>query len=185
MNTRKTLALTVAAAATLACSLPACSQPTSGQSAYAQPAPTDGPPPGAGYGPPAGGGRGYGRSMTLAAYQARFRDRILQADADHDGRVSLAEWTAYRAAHSGEGEGGRGGGRGFGDPTRQFQMMDANQDGYLTVAEIDAASAQRFARMDANHDGVLTPDERRPMRGGMGGGGMGGGEPTQPLPPPQ
>ena len=45
-------------------------------------------------------------------------------------------------------------------------MMDANHDGYVTPAEIDAISAQRFARMDANHDGVVTPDERRAMRGG-------------------
>jgi Ca2+-binding EF-hand superfamily protein len=120
--------------------------------------------------------------VTLAEYQARSRDRILQADADHDGRVSLAEWTAYqterREGSNGEGrggDGGRWGGRGFGgDPARQFQMMDANHDGYVTPTEIDAASAERFARMDANHDGMLTPDERRPMRGG--------GEPEQPPP---
>ena len=37
-------------------------------------------------------------------------------------------------------------------------MLDADHDGFVTVAEIDAASAARFARMDANHDGVVTPD---------------------------
>ena len=97
--------------------------------------------------------------------------------------MSLAEWTAYRAARDGEGEGARESGRGFGDPTRQFQMMDANRDGYVTAAEIDAVSAQRFARLDANHDGVLTPDERRAMYRGGREGAM-GGEPAQPLPQP-
>ena len=194
MNRHRTVALTVAAAAVLACALPACSQP--GSNASGQPASAGGPHPGAGYGAPPSGGRGFGRSLTLADYQARFRDRILQADADRDGRVSLAEWTAYRAERraerqgaegpGGEGQGGEGAesGRG-GDPARQFERMDANRDGYVTPAEIDAVSAQRFARLDANHDGVLTPDERHAMRGGRGGGVMGDGEPTQPLPPPQ
>ncbi len=183
MNSKRTFALAVAAATVLGFALPACSQPAPDQDASGQPALGGASPSGGSYGR-MGGGRGFGRSMTLADYQARFRDRIMQADTDHDGRVSLAEWTAYRAERSGEGQGGEGsGGRhgGFGDPARQFQMMDANHDGYVTPAEIDAASAERFARMDANHDGVLTPDERRAMRGG----GMGGGEPTQPLPPPQ
>ena len=194
MNSQKTLALTVAAAAVLACALPACSQP--GSNASGQPAPPGGPPPGTGYGPPVGVGRGFGRSVTLAEYQARFRDRIMQADTDRDGRVSLAEWTAYRAERNAErrgpegpgaeGQGGEGAeGRRGGDPTRQFERMDANRDGYVTPAEIDAVSAQRFARLDANHDGVLTANERHAMRGGRGGGAMGAGEPTQPLPPPQ
>ena len=176
MTQNRTFALAVAAAAALSFALPACSQPAPGQDSSAQPASGEGSGPG--YRPP-GGGRGDGRPVTLAEYQARFHDRIMQADTDHDGRVSLAEWTAYRAERGKEGGGGRRGG--FGDPTRQFQMMDANHDGYVTPAEIDVASAERFARMDANHDGVLTPDERRAMRGG----GMGGGEPAQPLPPPQ
>ena len=175
MILNRTLAFAAAAAAVLSFALPVCAQPPPGPYGSGQPA---GSPPAEGYGQP-NGGRGYGRPITLAEYQARFRDRIMAADTDHDGRVSLAEWTAYRAQRGGEGGGRHGGGGGLGDPTRQFQMMDANRDGYVTPAEIDAASTARFARMDANHDGVLTPDERRPMRGG----GM-GGEPTQPLPPP-
>ena len=117
--------------------------------------------------------------MTLADYETRQRDRIMRADADHDGRISLAEWTAYQAQRregsGGEGRGGHWSGGGFGgDPTRQFQTLDANHAGYVTPAEIDAASAVRFASMDANHDGVVTPDERRAMRGG-----------EQTAPPPQ
>jgi hypothetical protein len=177
----KTLALAAAAAAALACAPPAFSQPAPGQAVSGQAWPDGSLSPAEGYGPHRGGGRGFGRPVTLADYQARFRDRILQADTDHDGRVSLAEWTAYRAARGGDEEGGHEGGRGFGDPTRQFQMMDANRDGYVTASEIDAVSAERFARLDANHDGVVSPDERRALRGGA----TGGGEPAQPLPPPQ
>ena len=182
MNGKTIFALTLAA--TLASGVTAHAQPASSSNVPAQPG-SAGRSPG-GYGAPEGGGRGFGRAITLADYQARFRDRILQADTDHDGRVSLAEWTAYRTERSGGGEGGEGrrGGAGFGDPTRQFQMMDANHDGYVTAAEIDAASAERFARMDANHDGVLTPDERPAMRGGQGDRGT-GGESGQSPPPPQ
>ena len=135
--------------------------------ALAQPAPDQ--PPAAegaapGDAPPAGGDRYGGGSQTLAEFQARYRERLMRADADHDGRVSLAEWTAAHPPRDG-GE-GYGGGRGWGDPARQFQMLDADHDGFVTPAEIDAVSAARFTRMDANHDGVLTPDERMAMRHG-------------------
>ena len=185
LNSIKAIALAVAASAILASAPAVCAQPAPASDRPGQPASVGGSSPDAAYGARADGGRGSGRAMTLADYQSRFRDRILQADTDHDGRVSLAEWSAYQAQRSSggqEGEGRRHGG-GFGDPTRQFQMMDVNRDGYVTAAEIDTASAERFARMDANHDGVLTPDERRAMRGGRGGSAE--GQPGQQPPPSQ
>ena len=143
---------------------PVAAQPLPGDTSPAQPT------QGRGY------GRGGGRSMTLAEFQARYRDRLMQADTDHDGRISLAEFMAARQAEPG-GE-GRGG-----DPERQFQKLDANRDGFITPAEVDAFSAERFARMDSNHDGVVTPEERRAARGGRYDGSPGGA--VQPLPPPQ
>ena len=131
--------------------------------------------------PPAqrrGYGRGGGRSVTLAEFQARYRDRLMQADTDHDGRISLAEFMAARQAEPGGGGEGRGG-----DPERQFQRLDANHDGFVTPAEVDGFSAERFARMDTNHDGVVTPEERMARRGGGYGGSASGA--VQPLPPPQ
>ena len=40
-----------------------------------------------------------------------------------------------------------------------FQEMDANHDGKVTQAEIDAFEAARAAEIDTNHDGKITADE--------------------------
>ncbi len=153
----------------------------------AQPGSADGPPPAYGQGGAAGQGGG---GVTLAEFQARYRARLMRADTDHDGRISLSEFMAARERQdqgqgSGDGQGSAEGQGGQGrNPTRQFQILDSNRDGYVTPAEIDAVSAQRFARMDANHDGVLTPEERAASRGRRSYGGEGGSA-VQPLPPPQ
>jgi hypothetical protein len=91
--------------------------------------------------PPAGGG------MTLDSFLARQTARIMAADTDGDGRVSRAEMAALPE-------------RGGGDPSRRFDRMDANHDGYLDASEIRAALTRRFQRMDRNGDGVVSPDER-------------------------
>lgn len=125
-------------------------------------------PPQGGPGAMAGPGRGP-QAVSLAQFQMRQRRRMMKADTDHDGRISLAEWTAWREAHPGP-HGGHG------DPARQFSRLDLNHDGYITPDEIDAMSARRFARMDANHDGTVTPDEREAM-------GAGGADAPEPLAP--
>jgi hypothetical protein len=130
---------------------------------------------------------------SLADFQAAARQRLMQADTDHDGKLSQSEFAAGMAAlRAGEGRSDRpdgarspggGGGR---DPSRMFKMLDSNGDGFLDAAEIDAMSARRFARMDANGDGKVTAEEREAGRvqwrgrmgggmNGMGGMGMGGG----------
>ncbi len=108
-------------------------------------------------------------NVTLAQFQMRQRNRLMKADTDHDGRISLAEWTAWQEAHPGPNGV-------HGDPARMFARLDLNHDGYITPDEIDAMAARRFARADANHDGVVTPEERAALRGGAE-------EPAQPLTP--
>ena len=128
------------------------------------------------------GGQGGGQGGRGGGMFARY-------DADHDGKVSLAEYEAGRMM--------------------QFKRMDADGNGSLSFAEIDAATAMaaqrggpmadmmkarndalkaadtngdqsisadefkayadaEFKKMDANNDGVLTEDEMRAAMGGMG-----------------
>ena len=97
-------------------------------------------------------------SMTLAQFQQRQSERMLAADTDGDGRISLAEWTARPA-------------RGKGDPAKLFKRMDANHDGFLDKTEIQSALAFRFRRMDTNGDGIVMPDERMAARNARQKGG--------------
>jgi predicted O-methyltransferase YrrM len=66
-----------------------------------------------------------------------------------------------------------------GPPSPLLQMFDADRDGALSAAEIDAAAA-KLRDLDANKDGKLTAEElpRGPGgRGGPGGPGAGRGGP--------
>ncbi len=45
-----------------------------------------------------------------------------------------------------------------------FQEMDANKDGKVAQAEIDAFEAARAAEIDANHDGKITAEEIQAFR---------------------
>jgi hypothetical protein len=119
-----------------------------------------------GYGPEGPGPQGYGgsrnmRNMTLQQFQSRQVANLMKMDSDHDGRVSLAEWTAWHEAHP-----GRGGGQ-F-DPQRSFARNDLNHDGYITPDEMASVAAKRYARME---------------NGAPGMGPGGGGPPPQPLGP--
>lgn len=108
--------------------------------------------------------------MTLPQFQAEGRSRMLERDADGDGKISATEFAAggRRGAKAGPGDAQGGGGDMAG---RMFQRFDANGDGLLDKAEIDAMLQRRFERLDADHDGIVTAEERQAMRG-RGGGGM-------------
>lgn len=95
--------------------------------------------------------------MSLQAFQAMVRERMMRGDADGDGKLSKAEWTASKA-----------GARAKVDPGTIFDRIDTNKDGYLEPEEIDALTAKRFERLDANHDGIVTMDERKAARRGAG-----------------
>ncbi|OHV79130.1 EF-hand domain-containing protein [Mesorhizobium sp. ORS 3428] len=87
--------------------------------------------------------------VTLATYEARREKAFMAADTNSDGKVSLAEWTAYQAQRKAKG-----------DPAKSFARMDANKDGFVDKSELDAFLAKRFAKLDKNGDGVLSADER-------------------------
>jgi Spy/CpxP family protein refolding chaperone len=141
-----------------------------------------GPPPGAqggypgpgagqqGYGPEGYGAQGGGRNMgnmTLQQFQARQVSNMMRMDTDHDGRISLAEWTAWREAHP-----GRNGAPV--DPARGFARLDLNHDGFITPDEIAGMAARRYARMQQGGARGMGP-------GMMGPGG--GNPPPEPLGP--
>ncbi|CDX26199.1 putative signal transduction protein with EFhand domain [Mesorhizobium sp. ORS 3324] len=87
--------------------------------------------------------------ITLEKFEARREKTFMAADTDGDGKVSLAEWTAFQAQRKAKG-----------DPAKSFARMDANKDGFVDKSELDAFLAKRFARLDKNSDGVLSADER-------------------------
>jgi hypothetical protein len=87
--------------------------------------------------------------LTLEEFEARREKAFMRADTDNDGKVSLAEWTAFQTARKAKG-----------DPAKSFARMDTNKDGFVDKAELDALLAKRFARLDKNGDGVLGADER-------------------------
>ncbi|MCJ2137085.1 acid-shock protein [Methylobacterium sp. J-026] len=89
--------------------------------------------------------------VDLATFQARHLKRLMRADADHDGRISRAEWTAWWEAHPGKGPS---------DPAGRFRAIDADGNGFLTAQEVDAVSTKRFARLDVDHDGHVSRAER-------------------------
>lgn len=93
-----------------------------------------------------------GNTMTLKRFQRRHAKKIMAADADGDGRISKAEFSA--AGTSGKG-----------NPEKRFAKMDSNSDGFLDRTEVDLFLANRFKRQDANGDGVLDAQEQSKGQG--------------------
>jgi len=87
--------------------------------------------------------------LSLEKFEARREKAFMRADTDNDGKVSLAEWTAFQTARKAKG-----------DPAKSFARMDANKDGFVDKGELDAFLAKRFARLDKNSDGLLDAEER-------------------------
>lgn len=80
---------------------------------------------------------------------------------------AAALWTAAAAGLAGAAlaEGGMGDmhGRGGMDLAGLFASLDADADGKVTEAEIEAAHAARFAAADSDKDGLLSSDELAQM----------------------
>lgn len=100
-------------------------------------------------------------------------DRLTEADTNHDGRITRAEFLSQRATrfdgldrnHDGViSKKDIGGLASFSSSIkRKFDQLlsfaDANHDGMVTRAEFNAAPPLVFEWADKNHDGVVTATE--------------------------
>lgn len=95
-----------------------------------------------------------------------------EADTDHNGSLSQAEFTAVRNAHFAAMDANHDGSLSGAelpqmrpDASGQTQTVahhfsaDTNNDGAISSAEFDAQAGGIFEHLDANHDGAITPAE--------------------------
>jgi hypothetical protein len=103
--------------------------------------------------------------QDLASFKAKRVEGFMRMDTDHDGRVSLAELTAFQAGRK-HGGGKNGSGK---HGEKAFHKIDANGDGFLTADEIGRAAEHRFHKLDSNGDGKVVASERAAAHHGRGG----------------
>jgi Ca2+-binding EF-hand superfamily protein len=125
--------------------------------------------------------RSRGGKMTREEYDNETRAMFAAWDANVDGIVDSAEAQAAISNRRDARHGGRGGHR----MQRIARGYDADNDGKVTLEEVQAKVTKRFARMDLDGDGKITDADLPPiMRGqkvlsggdeGMGRHGWGHG----------
>lgn len=109
--------------------------------------------------------------VTLAELRAEVTRRFQAADADRDGAVTRAEFDAYMASQfevRGDSQRAQQMRTRLEEMrTRMFRVLDADADGRLTVAEVLQPAELGFRMMDRNGDGAVAQDEvgRRGMQG--------------------
>lgn len=99
-------------------------------------------------------------ALSQAEAPGRLGQAFAQLDANRDGRLTPTELQAGRAALKGQRK-SSGGAR---------PRADADSDGVVTRAEMDAQLRARFTALDANRDGFLTREEQRAGRAQRQGG---------------
>ena len=113
-------------------------------------------------GAPRGDADGDGK-LSLTEFQTLAQKRLLRADKNADGKLSLDAWLARPVAAKRKT-----------DPSKIFMRFDANGDGLLDTTEIDALAKRRFTLLDANADGVITDEERSVRQPGAAKDNAGG-----------
>jgi hypothetical protein len=88
-------------------------------------------------------------SLTRAEAQAARSTLFDRLDADDDGAIDATE----RAALNGQGQ-----------MARSLDGADANNDGYISRAELMGQPYRGFDRLDRNNDDVVSADEIEALR---------------------
>ena len=103
------------------------------------------------------------QGMTLQQFQASNGDKLFaRLDTNKDGKISPEEFTAFRKQNAEvDAKATKAGKRG----ARMFARFDKDKDGFLSRAEADDVLAWRYKRMDANNDGILTLEELQAKKG--------------------
>lgn len=105
--------------------------------------------------------------VTLAEFKKVQADSMLgRLDGDKDGRITKAESKSMEALAA-----RFGGAKAASRIAEMWSKGDANKDGALSRAELDAGSKRRFDQVDANRDGWLSKDELATMRQNRGRAG--------------
>ncbi|MBI1196415.1 MAG: EF-hand domain-containing protein [Phenylobacterium sp.] len=125
--------------------------------------------PGPGGGPPDFDADHDGK-VTLAEFKAGEAQRqtrmFARMDANNDGKITQDEVDAMAKRAEAAGRGPRPGG----GPGGMLMRLDANHDGAVTKAEMAAGAERRFKMADTNGDGWLSKGELLMMRQKMRGG---------------
>ena len=103
-------------------------------------------------------------NVTLQEYQSSRETFIMKADTNHDGVVSRAEWDTFGKAVRRDLElGGVQGAELIGQGS-WWTALDANKDGMVTPAEINAVTAAKFAQYDLDKNHLISRAEARAVR---------------------
>ncbi|MFZ5790612.1 MAG: EF-hand domain-containing protein [Pseudomonadota bacterium] len=87
--------------------------------------------------------------ISYPEFAAKQQARFASLDTDRNGSLSLAEFTAEAASNPTKLE----------RQQKRLVALDQNGDGSLTPAEFEAPRKQQFDAMDANCDGQVSVEE--------------------------
>ena len=89
------------------------------------------------------------RALALAEARARARSLFTGLDADKNGQLSFAEFEKTAVASPQP------------DPSPILRQADLNRDNMITLVEYRTAKLANFDRMDADKDGIVTVPEMK------------------------